>query len=512
MSFFDTRPADRRFLSWAILFTLVGASLNSIWCIYIDDVVNNDAVEYIRAAERFAVRDWAGAFAVHQWPFFSALMWLTGRVFGISYEAAGYLLNSLFFSAASVFFVLVVHAFGGTTRRLVSLAVLLAVVHPSFNEYRSFIIRDAGYLAFYLVAVFFLARCANRLSATNVIGSIAALVAATLFRIEGAVFVVAIPLLLTVVLTKTDRGPWRQLILLVLSALILTVLLGWWLMAPKTGLPMESVADSPILVVESAWNQVLSSISHKMMVLQSEFLGPYSAEYAWTLFVFAVAMLLASATFSQLSIPWAVLVLAAIWFNVRFPVKSLNRLWASLILMHLVILLVFTVINLFLASRYPLALAVTMLVLAPFALDRVTQISDWRRLSAMRRVALVILLVWAAGESVSGLDNTTRARALKEAGLWLETQVDAPGSILTNDRRIAYYAGRHWDLGSIEPSVTNILHGLRGGLWPETTYVALRLTRGDTKTYDWVIEALGAAPLRTIDAGRGDRVLIYLRP
>ncbi len=118
--FFDTRPADRRFLSWAILFTLVGASLNSIWCIYIDDVVNNDAVEYIRAAERFAVRDWAGAFAVHQWPFFSALMWLTGRVFGISYEAAGYLLNSVFFSAASVFFVLVVHAFGGTTRRLVS--------------------------------------------------------------------------------------------------------------------------------------------------------------------------------------------------------------------------------------------------------------------------------------------------------------------------------------------------------------------------------------------------------
>ena len=62
MSLFDTRPADRRFLGWAILFTLIGAALNSLWCIYIDDVVNNDAVEYIRAAERFfaelgAVRD-----------------------------------------------------------------------------------------------------------------------------------------------------------------------------------------------------------------------------------------------------------------------------------------------------------------------------------------------------------------------------------------------------------------------------------------------------------------------
>ena len=103
MSLFDTRPADRRFLGWAILFVLIGAALNSLWCIYIDDVVNNDAVEYIRAAERFAARDWSGAFTVHQWPFFSALMWVVGRLLGISYETAGYLLNSVFFTAASVF-------------------------------------------------------------------------------------------------------------------------------------------------------------------------------------------------------------------------------------------------------------------------------------------------------------------------------------------------------------------------------------------------------------------------
>lgn len=512
MSLFDTRPADRRFLGWAIFFVLIGAALNSLWCIYIDDVVNNDAVEYIRAAERFAARDWSGAFTVHQWPFFSALMWVVGRLLGISYETAGYLLNSVFFTAASVFFVLVVHAFGGTTRRLITLAALLAVLHPSFNEYRSFIIRDAGYLAFYLVAVFFMARCVGQLTVRDAVGAVVALVIATLFRIEGAVFLLATPLLLTAVITKTDGGPWRRLILLVVAAFILAVVLGWWVMAPKSGLPVESVTDNPVQVVESAWLQVLGSISHKITVLQSEFLGPYSAEYAWALFVFAVAVLLASATLSQLSIPWAVLVLAAIWFRVRFPGKSLNRLWVSLIAMHLAILLVFTVINLFLAARYPLALAVTILVLAPFALDRVAEVSGWRRLGGIRRAALLVLLVWALGESISGLDNATRARALKEAGQWIATQTQEPGSVVTNDRRIAYYAGRHWDLSSIEPSVAKILHGLRGGLWPDASYVALRLSRGGTQTHDWVIEALGAAPLRTIDEGKGDRVLIYRRP
>ena len=83
------------------------------------------------------------------------LMWGTSVVLGTSYEVAGQLLNTSFFTASSLLFVGVVRAFGGTSRRLTILAALVAVLHPAFNEYRAFIIRDAGYLAFYLLALLY---------------------------------------------------------------------------------------------------------------------------------------------------------------------------------------------------------------------------------------------------------------------------------------------------------------------------------------------------------------------
>ena len=154
MNLLSDRPANPTFVYVTLILCAVASVIASAWCIHIDDVINNDGVEYIRAAEQFAARNWAGAFAVHQWPFFSFLMWATGAALGTSYETAGQLLNTFFFTLSSLLFVGVVRAFGGTSQRLTALAALVAVLHPAFNEYRAFIIRDAGYLAFYLLALF----------------------------------------------------------------------------------------------------------------------------------------------------------------------------------------------------------------------------------------------------------------------------------------------------------------------------------------------------------------------
>ena len=72
-----------------------------------------------------------------------------------------------------------------------------------------------------------------------------------------------------------------------------------------------------------------------------------------------------------------------------FPRKALNRIWLTLVGMHLAILLVFAVIKLFLAARYPLALAVTILILIPFALERVAQAIRWHQLRTPARVLVM---------------------------------------------------------------------------------------------------------------------------
>ena len=512
MNLLSDRPADPAFVYVTLIFCAITGVVASIWCLHIDDVINNDAVEYIRAAEQFAAWNWAGAFAVHQWPFFSFLMWVTSAALGTSYETAGQLLNTFFFTASSLLFVGVVRAFGGTSQRLTALAALVAVLHPSFNEYRAFIIRDAGYLAFYLLALFWLARSVQFSGLRYPAGVLGALLVASLFRIEGVVFLLSAPLLILTVRGKNGASPWARLALTVSAAAVLALVLGWWLIAPGGGAVANVAASSPLDVIGSAWHQITSSVSHKIAVLRTEFLGTYAAEYAWALFVFAVLMILLSATFSQLTIPWALLTLGGLAVGVRFPRKPLNRIWLTLIGMHLAILLVFAIIKLFLAARYPLALAVTILILIPFALERVAQAIRWHELKTPARVLVVVLLLWGGGESVSGLDNATRATAVKQAGLWVATQTNAPGALVSNDRRLAYYAGRHGDLDSIEGNIGKILHGLRGGRWADAEFVALRLTRRDNKTRAWVIEALGKAPVRVFEAKSGDRVLVYLRP
>ena len=130
-------------------------------------------------------------------------------------------------------------------------------------------------------------------------------------------------------------------------------------------------------------------------------------------------------------------------------------------------------------------------------------------IGGVRRVTLLVLLVWALGESISGLDNATKAAALKDAGTWLGEQATEPGSLLTNDRRIAYYAGRHNDRSSIEMDKRKMYFGLRKKRWPDSDWIAIRVRRDEGRYIDDFSSGLKKKPVKVFDAGVGDRVYIF---
>ena len=113
------------------------------------------------------------------------------------------------------------------------------------------------------------------------------------------------------------------------------------------------------------------------------------------------------------------------------------------------------------------------------------------------------------GECVSGLDNFTRAHAIKDAGQWLDGNALDPMSLVTNDSRIAYYAGRHNDTEQIVKNVSRVLHGVRKGHWPEAKYLAFRLSRSDNAAEARILNTFGKQPHRIFERKSGDRVLIY---
>ena len=501
-------PADRRFL-WITGVSCVIASIGlSIWAIYSDPIINNDGVGYVRAAELFGNGQWSLAFADFKWPFYSFFMWMVSALTGLSLKGAGHVINTVCFSGVILLFIAVIRALGGKSKRLTVLAAIVALAHPAFNEYRSFVIRDPGYLAGYLAALYCLLLCQKDSSWRARVAVLVALVAASLFRIEGVVFLFLSPLLFVMVSQNFNQRRWPLLLIAATPLIGLGVILAGWFLVPDGKMGFWSVLSNPHGVVVTVWEQVGGTLSSKLDLLREEFLGRYSEGYAYVLFGLTVTTIVTSAILSELTIPFAVLAVYGYTSGLCFGNGGQRRVWLALLSINLAILLVFVLIMLFLAPRYMLTLSVTALLAVPFVLEHVLKRIRWRDLKGLRLLVAVIVLLWIAGESISGIHNPATKLHLRESGQWLQPYtVGRAGSLVTNDKRILYYAGRYMDRTHIERDLTSLLRGLEKQRWEGAVFVAVRLRDGEDEV--GVVSALGLEHIKRFENHRGDRVLIF---
>jgi len=510
MNLLSDRPAGRNFLVATLCWVSVGGVALSVWCIYLDNVINNDGIEYIRAAESFVTGNWQEAISVWKWPFFPVLIALLSQLMGIGFETAAHILNTLFFNVAVIMFVLTVRALGGETRRLTVLAALIALTHPAFNEYRSFVIRDPGYLAGYMVALYFLARaiCDARLRyfAAVVLG----LVIASLFRIEGLVLLFFSPLLIYLVSRPGIQTYWMtsSIVYVSLFAIVAALIGGFWLQGAGSGVEQPSFITDPISSLTALWDQITDSIDRKIAILQRHILGSFSPRYAYLVMSMVAILITVFAILSQMTIPWFALLLTALRYGSGFRSDKQQFVWVTLLILHLVMLLVFVQVTFIAVDRYALGLTLTALLAPPFLFDRI----PWRALQGKRRVVAAFFFLWAAGEGVSGLDNATRHSHLKVAGAWLAERLPHNGTLITNDRRIAYYAGRHQETGSIQTNFRLLERGLRRGHWADAAYVAILASDSGEKVRRhfkalWKIE-----PNEVFQNERTGDILVYRWP
>ncbi len=123
----------------------------SAWSVYLDDVVNSDGVLYLWAAEALKAGDWQEALALYKWPLYSSLISLVSLIPGLGVEYAAHVLNAALTALAVVVFLSLVRELGADRKMLIAAAIVI-LLFPGLNRYRAFIIRDAGYIAFYLLA------------------------------------------------------------------------------------------------------------------------------------------------------------------------------------------------------------------------------------------------------------------------------------------------------------------------------------------------------------------------
>ncbi len=132
-----------------------------------------------------------------KWPFYSVLIYAIARLTHFSYLNSAFLLNGFFTLISVLTFINLVNQLS-KNQRVVWLAAAVILLAQEFNAVRTDIVRDHGFWAFYLLSVLFLLKYfrqseLNFFSWPFSFGWAICLIVATLFRVEGVIFLILMP-------------------------------------------------------------------------------------------------------------------------------------------------------------------------------------------------------------------------------------------------------------------------------------------------------------------------------
>jgi len=496
-------------------FAAISSLLLSLYIDYRESLINPDAICYLQSAAVIGAGGLRKAMNLcpqAQWPLYSVLIYFTSLSTHLSLTVAAYVLDALFSMLSVLMFIGIVQQLSGQAlqhkKRILWFAALVILMAHEFNSTRSYIVRDHGFWAFYLSSLFLLVRYVEVLRWPYAFGWGITLVIATLFRIEGIIFLLLFPYVLWF---RTSLSYWQRtksfLQLSFIPLLLGVVVFGWLIFHPEISLAslgrMQDVVFQIFHAGGMIWQRFQASaqgFAHS--VLTTDSFSEASMVFFLTILVwyFVKVVINLSLIYSALA-AYAVFRQALIWKNSsRFVV--LGYLFINLVVTGL-----FLAEHLFLSKRYLIALSLILMLWVPFALDRLFQQWQERQLKSwMAGVVVVMLCVSAIGGVVRfGYSKDY----MRQAGDWLAFHVEANDSLYSNDYQIMYYS-KHFD-NDIFQKIKEYKQEdvLAEGRWKDYDYLALRVSKKDFSSGHGIVNEITRAPVKIFSNARGDQVRIY---
>jgi 4-amino-4-deoxy-L-arabinose transferase-like glycosyltransferase len=480
--------------------TIIFSLLLSLAAVLGDDVINRDAISYLMAADAYRESGLSGLQAHYNWPLFPLLIALTGSALGIGSLAAAYLLQALLSTLVCVAFIaLVAWLFRNTA--LTWLAAFTILFYPELNNIRPDIIREQGYAAFLLGAVYCTLRYVSAPALRWAVGLAISIALATLFRIEGALMALCLPLL---TLLDRDRPLRRRLTrtaaLYGLAAAPFGIGAAVWLVLgfdePWAAGKLQEASG----FVADLGGPFLERLSARAGQVETEvFEGPYDN---WGL----VALVGGSMTVVLYRFVTGIGIVAlglALYGLPRCPVRE-RRIVLFLVVVSLLAPMFFALDRGFVTSRYLLPASFAVLLLAPLGAARLIEVFRNARRGRARAIAAALIATLALALVIDSLrEFRTDKRHLKAAGEWLEANSQPGDAILTDSSRVAYYSRRvaqPREVGTVSLPID----------WYEVHYVAVTV-RGHNDVADALLQD-PSVRLAAEFPGQGSQRVLILQP
>ncbi|MBA3660196.1 MAG: hypothetical protein H0W64_00530 [Gammaproteobacteria bacterium] len=494
-----------------ILAALTSLAL-SAWIASNETIINPDAICYLMSAEKLgessirAIMDLCGQ---ARWPFYSMLVYGLVKLSHLSYPTAAYLLDSFFSLLSVLAFLFIVKSIGGTKRVLWFAAITILCAHH-FNSIREYIVRDHGFWTFYLFSIFFLLRYLARPRFFYALLFNASLILASLFRIEGFIFLLFMPQLIW--LYKPFSFPVRFTSALALNALSFIGLIGlftWMIIHPSNSLEKLGRLFELKIQIQQGASYVATHYHQAKIALTQYILNVDSAKHADLVLSLVLIAWFVSSIVINLSWTYSILFIYAI-IKRAVPLKFASTLVLSgVIAINIVINFIFLLERFFLSKRYLVALTLILTLMVPFALDRLYQCSQ----KLTQRLVFLVAMLTVLVQGVGGTFDFGYSKAyVADAGQWISHHIPREARLYTNDYQLMYYS-RHYQediftkVREFIPDVPYLNKQI-----DQYDYFALRLRKKDNKaTLIELVEKQMGKPIRVFANTRGDSVKIYAR-
>jgi hypothetical protein len=483
----------------------------SAWMTAMDGVVNRDGILYLDTARIFGQEGLPAALDSYSWPFYSILISVLSQLSGLSIEASAHLVSALLYGLMVFVFISIVKELGGDRRVLIA-AALVILIHPQLNSYRSEIFRDHGYWAFYLSALWFFIKYYRVPHFRYVIGWTAAILAATLFRIEGVVILFLLPL---AILFKPDTAllkrlaEWSMANIAWLGGLLLAA--GWLLISSDNNLPSTKLRGL-LGWLQFVQQDLMSSLHEKAGQLNAAVLNKYSANHAFSATLAVLAAIFISESLGTLGLVYLLVLvhslLAGAWSRMA---RHARRILAWVISLNVLILGLFLAGAFFLTGRYVMPLLLILMLVIPFHLVYLVDRFSGATAGPLRRrmiIALTSLVVIAV--IIDGLYSFGASKQhLKDAGLWVGERIAVEGRFYSNEGVPLYYARTLKKIAPEQGDWQQTLQYFENGTWDIHDYLAIRVK--DQQAVNDLNASLpgGLRPVQEFKNERGDKILIF---
>jgi hypothetical protein len=490
-------PASRSATGKVLIAALIASLALSFLSAYYDDVIQHDGVLYIEAARAFSDSGITAAYPPYLWPFYSWLIALFHDASGFEFETSAHALNAVFFALLVVAFILLVKEAGGTGAVLIAAAIVV-LAYPRLNGYRSFIVRDSGYWAFYLAGLLLFIRFFRQPNWRKGVAWVIAMLLATLFRLEGLVFLATLPLAFLFKPGCPFRSRLAELCRAYLPHTVLAaaLLAIYWLAGIQhTGRLLELIAWGARMV------ELGAHLDAKASALTGAILNRWSDHMGMTALVFALFGILLVTVIKGVSLLYSALALHAGFAGGLNIERDALVVLVFAALLNLFILALFLSVNFFLTGRFVVAFALIVMIAVSFSLGALFQ--NWRKRRGWIFPAVCAVLAYMAVDGMVSLGPSNTY--LKHAGLWLKDNAAAPATLYSDDSRVAYYArmdpgNGHWD---------ETQRILGDGSWKNFDYLAIEINRRNRGWEGWIREKINISPVATFGNDRDDRVVIF---